>query len=111
MTPGKLAEMFDPGNEKMLITVGCGIFPPSDLYQVQGQGWVIWLIKASLLQSGNDRALWSSSPGFCLPLIVQECLFRLVRGSEPYRGILTVAGSAGTGGLAFVGFVRYGLGA
>ena len=32
------AEMFDRGNEKMLVTVGCGIFPPSDSNQVRGQG-------------------------------------------------------------------------
>ena len=43
----------------MLIRAGGGIFPPSDLYQVQDCGWVIWLIEAFLLQScgcvGNDR--------------------------------------------------------
>lgn len=43
----------------MLIRAGGGIFLPSDLYQVQDHGWVIWPIEAFLLQSsgysGNDR--------------------------------------------------------
>lgn len=44
---------------KMLIRAEGGIFLPSDLYQVQDHGWVIWLIEALLLQSSgcswNDR--------------------------------------------------------
>lgn len=50
----------------MLIKAEGGIFLPSDLYQVQDHGWVIWLIEAFLLQSyrcsGNDRPalqLWT----------------------------------------------------
>lgn len=72
---------------KMLIKVVGGIFLPSDLYQVQDHGWVIWLIEALLLQSsgcsGNDRPalqhLWTGVyPFFCLQLILLECLFRLI---------------------------------
>lgn len=58
----------------MLIRAGGGIFLPSDLYQVQDHGWVIWLIEAFLLQSsgcsGNDRPavqhLWSGVYPFFL---------------------------------------------
>lgn len=56
---------------KMLIRAGVGIFPPSDLYQVQDHGWVIWLIAAFLLQSpvcgGNDRACFTAFVDWSLP--------------------------------------------
>lgn len=60
-----VTEMFDLGmnvgstQTRCLLEQKVEFFFPSDLYQVQAHGWVIWLIEAFLLQSsvctGNDR--------------------------------------------------------
>lgn len=65
-TSKNVTEIFDLGRNVGSTHTRCLLrqnaeffFPPSDLYQVQDHGWVIWLMEAFLLQSsvctGNDR--------------------------------------------------------